>query len=188
MKPTSRPINPRRLDVAAFAASAGELLGSEPLESLGRLSDSVLGAEPAGAGVHWQAEGEQRAKSSGDPEIWLHLTAQGCVNMQCQRCLAPVAVSLDIDRWVRFVRETAQAEALDAEMEDDVLELQRQMDLLELIEDELLLGLPLVPRHEECPEPLPNETALPDAPATDEPERPNPFAALARLKKDKPAD
>mgnify|MGYP003353005379 CR=1 FL=1 len=72
-----------------------------------------------------------------------------------------------------------QAAELDAELEDDVLSLERSIDLRELVEDELLLALPLVPRHAECPEPLP----LPDdeAPA-DVPEQPRPFAALAALK------
>ncbi|HEY9107287.1 MAG TPA: YceD family protein, partial [Roseateles sp.] len=97
-------------------------------------------------------------------------------------CLGALAVPLDVDRWIRFVPDAAQAEALDAELEDDVLELQRQMDLRELVEDELLLALPLVPRHEACPEPLPHadeETVGEE----EEAERPNPFAALAALKR-----
>ena len=77
-----------------------------------------------------------------------------------------------------------QAEALDAELEDDVLELQRHTDLSELVEDELLLALPLVPRHEDCPEPLPmGELGDPEPAADAPPERPHPFAALAQLKK-----
>jgi uncharacterized protein len=53
-----------------------------------------------------------------------------------------------------------------------------------LIEDELLLALPIIARHEVCPQPLPAmvsddaaAASLQDAPA-------NPFAALARLKRD----
>jgi uncharacterized protein len=38
-----------------------------------------------------------------------------------------------------------------------VLALEPALDLKELVEDELLLALPLVPRHEVCPEPLPFE-------------------------------
>jgi uncharacterized protein len=61
-----------------------------------------------------------------------------------------------------------------------VLALPRTLDLRELVEDELLLALPLVPRHDTCPVPL-NLTVDPvetDAPA----ERKNPFAALQALK------
>lgn len=178
----AKSIDPRRLDVAALAAAGGELSGQWPLPDLDRLSGSVLGAEPEGSPVHWQAEGEQRSVTGGEAEVWLHLTAQACVNMRCQRCLGALAVPLDLDRWIRFVREASEAEALDAELEDDVLELERQMDLRELIEDELLLALPLVPRHDVCPQPLPHSAG--DDPATEEaPQRPNPFAALAQLKK-----
>ena len=63
-----------------------------------------------------------------------------------------------------------------------MLVLTRALDLHELVEDELILALPLVPRHDACPQPL-------AAPATaEEPlaERPNPFAALAALKRGEP--
>ena len=50
------------------------------------------------------------------------------------------------------------------------------LDLPMLLEDELLLALPLVPRHDVCPEPLPR--AFRDE--ADAAERP--FAALAALK------
>jgi uncharacterized protein len=179
---SSRPNDPRRLDVAAFAAADGELSGELPLGELGRLADSVLGAEPRDAPIHWQAEGRLRPVMGGEPETWLHLTSQACVSLRCQRCLQPMPVPLDVDRWIRFVRDAAQAEALDAELEDDVLELPRQLDLPELVEDELLLELPLVPRHEVCPQPLPQGSG----PDLDVPERPNPFAALEQLKRKKP--
>jgi uncharacterized protein len=178
----SRPIDPRRLDMAAFAAADGELSGELALEGLARLAESVIGMEPPGAPVHWQAEGRMRSVAGGEAETWLHLSSQACVSLRCQRCLQPMAAPLDVDRWIRFVRDAAEAEALDAELEDDVLELPRQLDLHELIEDELLLALPLVPRHEVCPEPLPQGSD----PEVDVPERPNPFAALEQLKKKKP--
>ena len=61
-----------------------------------------------------------------------------------------------------------------------MLELQRWMNLRDLVEDELLLALPLVPRHDACPTPLP-------MPADDQPESEappaHPFAALAQLRK-----
>ena len=62
-----------------------------------------------------------------------------------------------------------------------VLALSRSFDAIELIEDELLLSLPLVPRHEVCPVPLPRP--VDDLSHAEGDERPNPFAALAALKK-----
>ncbi len=64
-----------------------------------------------------------------------------------------------------------------------MLALTRALDLRELIEDELLLALPIVPRHEVCPVPL---VAPADAAELVE-EKPNPFAALAALKRSGPS-
>ena len=92
-----------------------------------------------------------------------------------------MAVQLAVDRSFRFMRSESEAEVEDADSEEDVLAMTRTLDLFSLIEDELILELPLVPRHDTCPEPLP----LPmDDPAfgEDEPE-PNPFAQLAVLKR-----
>ena len=89
------------------------------------------------------------------------------------------------DKRVRFVRGEAQAEALDNEIEDDVLALPRALDLRELVEDELLLALPIVPRHDgDCPQPLPVPSDDLPAASADEPDggRPNPFAVLQSLK------
>jgi len=175
-----KPLDPLRLDVAVFAADAAELSGQWPLTSLQRLADLAMAEQLPGQQVDWQAEGEARPVSGGAPEVWLHLAARAEVPLCCQRCLGPVFTPVVAERSFRFVATEAEAEALDAELEDDVLVLERWMSLRDLVEDELLLGLPLVPRHEVCPEPLPQgrREDLPD----EEFDKPNPFAALARLK------
>jgi uncharacterized protein len=101
--------------------------------------------------------------------------------MVCQRCLGPVDVPLQVDQWFRFVADEATAEALDDEVEEDLLALSREFDLHELIEDELLMALPLVPRHDECPDPVQLSTSDEDFDSASA-ERPNPFAALASLR------
>ena len=63
-------------------------------------------------------------------------------------------VDIQIDRNFMFVHGEAAAAQLDAETDDDVLEMPRVLDLRELVEDEILLAMPLVPRHDVCPEPL----------------------------------
>jgi uncharacterized protein len=57
-----------------------------------------------------------------------------------------------------------------------------QFDLLGLLEDELLMALPLVPMHDECPVLPAFSAGMVDAPES-VPDKPNPFAALAQLKK-----
>ena len=180
-----KPLDPLRLDVAALAQRAEQLSGHWPLSDLERLADSALRDAPdfATAQVHWQLTGQARPVKGGAAEIWMHLSAQVALPLACQRCLGPVLTEVTVDRWLRFVADETQAAALDAELDDDVLALVRDLDARELIEDELLLELPLVPAHEEdCPHPLPvPEDDLGEAEEAEPAE--HPFAALAKLKR-----
>lgn len=172
----TRPFDPRRLDVLAFARAAAHLDGRWPVASMARLHPLL--AEPADADVAWQAQGEQRAVAGSEAETWLRVRAAVTVSLTCQRCLLPLPVALAPDRRIRFVHDEAAAEALDAQIEEDVLALTRALDLQQLLEDELLLALPLVPRHGHCPQPA---VPLPAEPPAAPPE--GPFAVLAALKK-----
>ena len=183
---SSRDFDPFRLDVAAFAKAAGELEGRWPLLQFDRLTESaVADALPAdGGGVIWRARGEARAMRGGATQIWLHIGATTDVPLECQRCLKAVDVPIAIERSFLFVHGEDAAAQLDTDSEDDVLALTRALDLRELIEDELLLALPIVPRHQVCPMPL-------VAPVDEEEvveEKPNPFAALATLKRLRPSN
>ena len=180
----TRPVDPTRLDVAAFAKDAGSLEGQTPLASLERLSDSAHpDARPAAADMaHWTVQGESRPVRGGQPEVWLHVAAQARVSLICQRCLAPIETPLDAQRSFHFVSDENTAAQLDADSEDDVLAMTRSLDVIALVEDELLLALPLVPRHEECPQPLPMAHGDDEADEV----APNPFAALAALKRGGP--
>ncbi len=180
---SSPDFDPFRLDVSAFAKAAGELEGRWPLRQFDRLTESAMAdALPARGGqVAWRVRGETRKMRGGETQIWLHIGARTELPLECQRCLKPVAVPLAIERSFLFVHGEDAAAQLDADSEDDVLALTRALDLRELIEDELLLALPIVPRHEVCPEPL-------TVPAGDDviDEKPNPFAALAALRRSGP--
>jgi uncharacterized protein len=168
--------DPRALDLRGACADALVLEGRWPLAGLARLAES-LAAVPVDEAVLWRAAAQLRPVTGGEPERWLHLRASTTVPLQCQRCLGPLAQPIEVDRRFLFVADEDEAERLDEESEDDVLVLQPRLNLGELLEDELILALPIVPRHEgECPEPL--------RPAgEDDTGRPHPFAALAALRK-----
>lgn len=182
---TAREFDPFRLEVQAFAKEAGRLEGRWPLTQLLRVAQSALGNadQRRATEVVWSARGEQRAAPGGELQTWLHVQAGTGVSLECQRCLQPMAVSLEVERSFLFVHGEDSAAQLDADSEDDVLALTRALDLHELIEDELLLAMPIVPRHDVCPVPLPvrPNDALAEA-------KPNPFAALAVLKRGGPVN
>ena len=179
---TARDFDPLHLDVAAFAKDDGRLEGRWPLRELVRLHDAAHAEALPGDSddVIWHARGEWR-RVGGEGQPWLHVTASARMALVCQRCLGPVEEQLDVARSFLFVHGEDAAAQLDADSEDDVLALTKALDLHELIEDELLLALPLVPRHDVCPEPLP----LADEPGGLD-DRPNPFASLAVLKRGPP--
>jgi uncharacterized protein len=177
MKPTI--FSPYALDIAPFAQTRGALQGIWPPDALPRLAASMSSSHAmADQSISWSIRGDQRSGSGTEPRCWLSLSVQAPAVLVCQRCLGALELSLSVQREVMFVSTEAQAEQLDAEMEDDVLVLSKDLNVQTLMEDELLLALPLVPRHPTCPEPIILSTPQILAPAA-----PHPFAALAALKK-----
>lgn len=192
----SRAFVPEKLDVQSFIEDGATLTGQTPVAALSRLASGLspeadLAALPP---VTWTATGRLVPQRVGAPELWLDLQAEADLEWECQRCLHGVRLPLSLERQIRFARDEAEAAQLDAESDDDVLGLSRNFNLIELIEDELIMAQPIVPRHDACPTDVeslmadesetPAPGALPDAePAAAE--RPHPFAALAALKKTK---
>lgn len=177
--------DPARLDVAAFAKARGRLEGRAPLSTLPRLAESlVLPADGSDQPVEWVATGTWTERVGRPPEPRIALQARARVWQTCQRCLQPAAVDLSVDNIFFFVDGEEEAARLDEDSEEDVLALPRALKLLDLVEDELILALPIVPRHERCPEPLAYDPGEDEAPeAGDGEAAAHPFAALAGLKR-----
>ncbi len=176
----SRNFQPQRLNLQALAQDGQPWSEVTPLKDLQRLADEAqdLGTDTA---VPWQARAELRPQIGAEDQVWLHLSAHTSVPLTCQRCMAAVSTSLEDDQWYRFVESEEVAMAEDDESEEDLLVMVPQFDLLALLEDELLMALPLVPMHETCPV-TPVFSAV--DPAVEAAEaKPNPFAVLSQLKK-----
>ena len=176
----SKDFEPRRLDVKGFAEEGATLSGEAPLQEFSRLIAETQGRGPTSP-VTWSATGELRHPGHVQPEIWLDLSARATLALTCQRCLAPVDAVVAANRSYRFVADENLAAAQDEQAEEDVLALSRRFDLVELVEDELLMELPLAPRHESCPVPVKLAVADEDFEAA-EAQRQNPFAMLGRFK------
>ena len=176
---------PEQLDVRTFARDAAQLAGQAPLPSWERLSkEAQLGVQAPP--VSWRAQGELKGQAGNPEEVWLHLQVHSALPLVCQRCLTSVLTPVDVDRSFRFVQDEATAMALDDEAQEDLLVLSREFNLRELVEDEVILAMPLVPVHEVCPAPLPMSATDPLFEQA-QVERPNPFAALAGWKQGKPS-
>lgn len=194
MKP--RQYQPRKIDIGPFIDTESLLEGSSSLVDLPRMAEGVPPEVALDTidPVTWQAQGRLEPQRVGEPQRWLDLQAHAMLPWVCQRCLQPVVLPVEFERTIRFVADESLAAELDADMDDDVLVTSRSFDLLDLVEDELIMASPLVPRHEECPQPPKMSVSDPgvdddlgEASAEGEPSeggaRKNPFAVLAQLKK-----
>ncbi len=170
---------PTRLDIKALAQSASTVSGHDLLSRYARLAEGLHGAGPD-LTIAWSARGEWRTGAAGQGEAWLHLTLDTSLPLLCQRCLGPVDVPLSVQRSFRFVTSEEEAQAQDDEVDEDLLVLSREFNLAELIEDELVMDAPIIPRHDVCPVPVKLATADPDFESASG-EKPNPFAVLAKL-------
>jgi uncharacterized protein len=182
----SKNLNARRLNMPAFAQAGAPLVELTPLQNMERLAQEVHGLEPDSA-VNWRATAELRSRTGAEDDVWLHLEAKTSLSLTCQRCMGAVSTPLEVDQWYRFVASEDIAMAEDDASEEDLLVMEPQFDVLAVVEDELLMALPLVPMHETCPvSPVFSAGEADMAPGDGEGEaKPNPFAALAQLKKPK---
>jgi uncharacterized protein len=153
-------------DAFAFAREGRVLEGTLPVLELERLHDLLVGV--AGE-VSFRLEGHKGKRG----ESMLHLEVSGVIPLACQRCLEAIPHELDVDCLLELVPEGTDLSQ--DELEDDTrdfLPVASELYVAELVEDEILLALPVAPRHEKC--------GLPGA--ADAGERINPFATLSGLK------
>ena len=167
----------------AFAAEGTPLAGTTLLQNMERLAQETHAVAPDLA-VNWHARAELRAGSGAEADIWLHLQVRMSLPLTCQRCMGSVDTPIAVDQWYRFVATEEIAMAEDDESEEDLLVMVPQFDLLAVLEDELLMALPLVPMHDQCPVTLVLSVGS-DELVSAVVEKPNPFAVLAQLKENK---
>lgn len=167
----------RAIDIFGWIHTGGEARGDLQLAQMERLV-SLL-ADDVGT-LGWEARGWVEQAMGGEEAMMLQLRASARPLLTCSNCLEPVAVDLSLDRTLRIVADEAVAARLDELNPDiDVIAGSRHFDLLELIEDEAILALPPLARHDLC---VPPRRLRDDD--DDEQEQPRgSLAALASLKK-----
>jgi len=164
------------IDTARLVRNGETLDGVLPVERLPRLASLLATAEGS---IDWRARGWRSARPEGGHDDFLELSFSGSVQPACVRCLDPVTVEIGDTRRYRLVDSEAEAERLDPEDDEyDVLAGGPRFDLDALIEDEAILALPPMPRHDHCrPDTMGEDQAEPAE------EREKPFAALQRLRR-----
>ncbi len=145
-----------------FAKSEQHMAGHFELATFSRLAEFIEPAAAIGVNVNYELVGE--VDTYQYPSLTLKISAQ--LPMKCQRCLELMSVPIHLG-FDYVITHEAYAE-LDESDDVDWLEPVVDMNLQELIEDELLIALPIAPMHQELCKQLNTESGA----------KPNPFAAL----------
>ncbi len=164
------------LELASYRNQSCTLSGQLPTERMARLRDIGTAADEAAVSLTLTAE------SRGDIELSGRVEAG--IGMTCQRCLDPVEVPL-VSEFEFVIIDAAEARAGDEESAEVIVVDDGMLRLRELVEDELLLSLPVVARHDvDTPcRPLSQQFGPGEEDAA--PAGENPFAVLKDLKRDR---
>jgi DUF177 domain-containing protein len=151
------------IDGLQFARGAQQARGVLGMEHLPRLAEMQGATEGLAFGVR----GGMR--DDGKPCLWISVSGQ--LRLVCQRCLGQLIFPLSIDVGLVLTENQREIDAADDEL-DRVLA-SRAMSVAQLVEDEVLLALPMVPRHDRCSVEMP----------ADREANASPFGVLTELKR-----
>ncbi|QWD68720.1 DUF177 domain-containing protein [Polynucleobacter sp. VK25] len=178
---SAEPSALKRIDFCAPQSYKGA--GFLGILDMPRVAEEASAVSP-GDGFHWSVETYFEDSPGSEPHQILELGLKGRLNLICQRCLQDCAVDLDEKR--RFILVLTDSEADEYPLEDEEQEplvVNQHFNLLETIEDEVLLSLPLIPKHPDgfC-EPHASTFGDGDEEGASN-ERENPFNILKNMKK-----
>lgn len=164
---------PKTIDPLKMVDQRVDMTGQIALSQLDRLRDILL-------------------DNSGDVQVALRFgkdeegirfisgSLQSVLSLQCQRCLQPVAYTVESALSLGIVFSEEAAKNLPGYYDPLLLDTP-ELEVWQMVEEELILSLPIAARHPEgecridmnCAEPV-----------SEQPRRPNPFQVLAKLKDD----
>lgn len=152
--------------------------GVIPLDSLPRLAPLLVpGKKEVAFVLRFGRDSKRRGVISSEVRAELTLI--------CQRCLQPMPLKLKLSSRLALVEGFTEAEQLPADLDPLLLDEDGLIDLRNHIEEELLLAIPVAPRHDEaCALHVEEKSPLPEM-ESQRPERESPFAVLAELSSSK---
>ena len=148
--------------------------GTLPVAAMSRLCEALAGTEGS---VHFKLDFGRDAL--GINYVDVHATTS--LSVLCQRTLEPFDLPVTVDTRLGLIRQEREEAGLPPDCEPLLVAEDGRLNPVDVIEDELLLALPLIPINP--------DSSLPDQVISQEPEdsgegqRENPFAVLRELKK-----
>lgn len=138
------------IDPIKLARVDQDLQGECQLTEMQRLSEALVAKEGT-------ASYQLSFRGDGYGKYYIDGRIQADLALECQRCGDPVIISIDTEPHLQVVLTDEQASKV-ANDREPLLTNGRSVSLISLIEDELLLSLPMMAKHEigQCPKQLPD--------------------------------
>ncbi len=155
-----------KIDLFEFAKQHRTASGDAALANLPRIETHHRRGSLA-----WNATGSTHGRHGN---LRFDLAIDGDVVLICQRCMQPMTESLHLRSKFLIAKDEDTADHLDQDDDYDVLVGSPTFDVDALIEDEVILALPIAPRHAVCPDGAADVAGVS--------RKPSPFAGLAGLK------
>jgi len=163
---------PESIDPIQLAERGARLTGTLPLKSMPRMAPgSLAGSEDIIVDLSFE-------RSEGEKIFLMHGTLHVHLRVTCQRCLEAMDLELEATPWVILMK--AGERLAQSESDADILVVDKPLSLSALVEDELLLAMPMVPMHD--PDRCPARSYVARVRRVGELGK-NPFAVLSRMKK-----
>lgn len=169
-----QPILPEQLDFVQAARKASEINGYWPISRLERIAGLVLDDQGnIEAELKFDMQGKLRTVSG-------LVTAR--LSVTCQRCMQPMALDLDSHFKLALVSDESRAGLLPEEFEPLMLDEDNRVNIPALLEDELLLAMPLVALHDtDCSDYLQEQRERQASEEEQALNKDNPFSVLKDL-------
>ena len=169
---------PKQLDLRSLAARGVQISGTVSPEDLPRLAEAGIGIVDLGSAAFDFCRDEEA-------RYVVAVSVEAKVVMRCQRCLSDMEVLITTASLMACVWTDEEAAALPAAYEPFIVD--DAADLSDIVEEEILLAIPVAPTHERECKSAEQQAALAaeaqgSAEVGDTGERDSPFAVLERLK------
>jgi len=162
---------PKTVDPFRYASHGRHLTGNLPVNGMSRLLPDLL-SDQSQVTVDLEFGVDESIKVS-----WMKGQIKTCVELQCQRCLESFSYDIIASFLLGLVRKMEDVERLPSRY-DPLLVADGVLVLNDIIEEELIINLPVVPKHppEVCKVQLHQEPLLSKGK--------NPFEVIGLLRED----
>ena len=148
---------PAQIEPFKWAEQGFKWVGQLPLSRFTRIAHEAVGS----IDNQWVQVDCKLSMDAYHRIVWLTARLETAINMECQRCLTPVEITLESDVNVAILNDEAHVDFLDEDADFIILgedlgtkkgdfETSASVDLIYILEDELLLSMPGAAKHDAC--------------------------------------